>query len=156
MFTFIIHLRVSYTLAHCTMFIAKGLFIKEQLLFSIMNNMKGHASIQDGCMLWILMVKWYIHNTDAKCRKTMRIPHICGTTFGHIGETCTEKFHYDGFWCRLIFNHLTLATFLRKVKWLKYRSHAIRNEQQTCSWSYILMCSSINVVASSGLIYIQK
>ena len=30
------------------MFIAKGLFIKEQLLFSIMNNMKGHASIQDG------------------------------------------------------------------------------------------------------------
>ena len=57
MFTFIIHFRVSYTLAHCTMFIAKGLFIKEQLLFSIMNNMKGHASIQDGM---------YVMNIDGK------------------------------------------------------------------------------------------
>ena len=57
MFTFIIHFRVSYTLAHCIMFITKGLFIKEQLLFSIMNNMKGHASIQDGM---------YVMNTDGK------------------------------------------------------------------------------------------
>ena len=48
MFTFIIHFRVLYTLAHCIMFVARGLFIKEQLLFSIMNNVKGHASIGDG------------------------------------------------------------------------------------------------------------
>ena len=27
------------------------------------------------------------HNTDAKCHKTKRIPHMCGTAFGHIGET---------------------------------------------------------------------
>ena len=47
-FTFIIHFRVPYTLAHCAMFVAKELFIKQQLLFSIMNNMKGHASIQNG------------------------------------------------------------------------------------------------------------
>ena len=48
MFTFIIHFRVLYTLARCIMFVARGLFIKEQLLFSIMNNIKGHASIEDG------------------------------------------------------------------------------------------------------------
>ena len=48
MFSFIIHFRVLYTLAHCKTFVARWLFIKEQLLFSIMNNMKGHASIQDG------------------------------------------------------------------------------------------------------------
>ena len=48
MFTFIIHFRVSYTLAKLHKFVAKGLFIEEQLLFSIMNNMKGHASIRDG------------------------------------------------------------------------------------------------------------
>ena len=96
-----------------------------------MNNMKGHASIQDGCMLWILMVIWYIHNTDAKCRKTKRIPHKCGTTFGHIGETRMENSIMMDFEVFLILNHLTLATFLRKVKWLKYRSQAIRNEQQT-------------------------
>ena len=23
--------------------------------------------------------------------------HLCGTAFGHIGETCMEKFHSDGF-----------------------------------------------------------
>ena len=27
----------------------------------------------------------------------MRIPHMCGTTFGHIGETRMEKFHNDRF-----------------------------------------------------------
>ena len=84
-----------------------------------------------GCMLWILMVIWYIHNTDAKCRKTKRIPHKCGTTFGHIGETRMENSIMMDFEVFLILNHLTLATFLRKVKWLKYRSQAIRNEQQT-------------------------
>ena len=93
-----------------------------------------------GCMLWILMVIWYIHNNDAKCRKTKRIPHMCGTAFGHIGEIRMEKFHNDEFWSHLIMNHLTLATFIRKVKWLKYCSQAIRNEQQTYSRSYILMC----------------
>ena len=54
MFTFISHFRVFYTLA-----IAQCLLqnIKEQLLFSIMNNMKGHASIQDGM---------YVMNIDGK------------------------------------------------------------------------------------------
>ena len=48
MFTFIIHFRVLYTLAHRIMFVARGLFVKEQLFFNIMNNIKGHASIKDG------------------------------------------------------------------------------------------------------------
>ena len=140
MFTFIIHFRVLYTLAHCIMFVARGLFIKEQLLFSIMNNIRAMLPSRMGCMLWILMVIWYIRNTDTKCRKTKRIPHMCCTAFDHIGETRMEKFHNDGFWSCLIMNHLTLATLLRKVNWLKYHSQAIRNEQQTYWWSYILMC----------------
>ena len=37
-FIFIIHFRVLYTLAYCIMIIAKGLFVKEQLLFIVMNN----------------------------------------------------------------------------------------------------------------------
>ena len=32
MFTFIIHFRVSYTLAHCTMFVAKELFIETTIV----------------------------------------------------------------------------------------------------------------------------
>ena len=81
-----------------------------------MNNMKGHASIQDGCMLLILMLISDIHNTDAKCRKTKRIPHKCGTTFGHIGETHMENSIMMDFEVFFILNHLTPATFLRKVK----------------------------------------
>ena len=131
---------VSYTLAHCIRYLVRVLFIRELLMFDVMNNIRAIFSLWMRCMLWILIVIWYIHNTDAKCRKTKRIPHMCGTAFGHIGETRMEKFHNDGFWSRLIMNHLTLATFLRKVKWLKYRSQAIRNEQRTYWWSYILMC----------------
>lgn len=93
--------------------------------------MKGHASIQDGMYVMNIDGTWYIHNTDAKCRKTMRIPHMCDTVFGHIGETRMENSIMMDFEVFLILNHLTLATFLRKVKWLKYRSQAIRNEQQT-------------------------
>ena len=121
------------------MFVARVLFIKEQLLFRIMNNIRAILPSSMERMLWILIVIWYIHNTEAKCRKTKGIPHMCGTVFGHIGETRMEKFHNDGFWGCLIMNHLTFATFLRKVKWLKYHSQAIRNEQRTYWWSYILM-----------------
>jgi hypothetical protein len=40
--------RVSYTLALCIRYFARRLFIRELLMFGVMNNMKGHASIQDG------------------------------------------------------------------------------------------------------------
>ena len=52
-FIFIIHLRVLYTLAHCIMFIARGLFIREQLMFGVMN--KGHTFI---------MNEMYVMNID--------------------------------------------------------------------------------------------
>ena len=104
-----------------------------------------------GCMLWILMVIWYIHNTDAKCRKTKGIPHMCGTAFGHIGETRMEKFHYDGFWSHLIKNHLTLATFLRKCEVTKipFTGHKERATNLLVIIHFDV-CSPINVVASSG------
>ena len=68
------------------------------------------------CMLWILMIKLNIHNTDAKCRKTKKY-HICvALHFSHIGETSMENFHSDEFWSHLIENHLTLANFVQLVK----------------------------------------
>ena len=65
-----------------------------------------------GCMLWILMEIWYIHNTDAKCRKTKRIPHVCGNAFGHIGETRMENsimMDFEVIWFWIIWH---LQTFL--------------------------------------------
>ena len=121
LFIFVIHYRVLHTLAHCIRYLARRLIIRELLMFSVMNNIRAILPSSMGHMLWILMVIWYIHNTDAKC----------GTTFGHIGETRMENSIMMDFEVFLILNHLTLATFFRKVKWLKYRSQAIRNEQQT-------------------------
>ena len=108
-----------------------------------------------GYMLWILMVIWYIHNTNTKCRKTKRIPHMCGTGFGHIGETRMENSIMMDFEVILILNHLTLATFLRKVKWLKYRSQAIGTNNKLISDHTFVVCSPISVV-SGGFIYLQK
>ena len=62
------------------------------------------------------MIELNIYNTDAKCRKTKRTPHMCGTAFSHIEETRMEKFHSDGFWSHMIVNYLTLATFVQIVK----------------------------------------
>ena len=54
----------------------------------------------------------HIHNTDAKCRKTKRIPHKCGTTFGHIGETRMENsimMDFEVVWFSIIW-HLQLSS----------------------------------------------
>ena len=44
-FSFIIHFRVSHTLALCIRYLARRLFIRELLMFSIMNKHKGHTFI---------------------------------------------------------------------------------------------------------------
>ena len=62
------------------------------------------------------MIELNIHNTDAKCRLTKGIPHMCGTTFSHIGETRMQKFYSDGFWSHMITDHLTLAATVQIVK----------------------------------------
>ena len=76
------------------------------------------------------MIGLNIHNTDAKCQKTKNFTYVCGNAFSHIGETHMGKLHSDGFQSHMIMNHLTLATFIQIVKELKYRSQAIKNEQQ--------------------------
>ena len=47
----LIHFRVLYTLAHCIMFVARRLFIKEQLLFGVMNNIRAILPLSMRCML---------------------------------------------------------------------------------------------------------
>ena len=76
---------------------------------------------------------------------------MCGTAFGHIGETRMEKFHYDGFQSHLIMNHLTLATFLRKseVTKIPFTGHKERATNLLVIIHFDV-CSPINVVASSG------
>ena len=52
-FIFIIHFRVLHTLAHCIKDIARRLFVRELLMFSVMN--KGHTFI---------MNEMYVMNID--------------------------------------------------------------------------------------------
>ena len=44
-FIFIIHFRVLHTLAHCIKYLARRLFIRELLMFGVMN--KGHTFIMN-------------------------------------------------------------------------------------------------------------
>ena len=108
-------------------------------------------------MLWILMVIWYIHNTDTKCRKTKEnTTHVWHCILSH-WRNPHGKFHYDGFWSRLILNHLTLATFLQKseVTKIPFTGHKER-AMNLLVIIHFDVCSPINVVASSGFYLSSK
>ena len=59
-FIFIIHHRVLYTLAHCIRYLARRLFIRELLMFDVMNNIRAILSLWMRCMLWILIIILYL------------------------------------------------------------------------------------------------
>src|SRR3989337_176606 len=103
------------------------------------------------------MVIRYIHNTDAKCRKTKRIPHKCGTAFGHIGETRMEKSIMMDFEVFFDFESSDTCNFPPKsgVTEIPFTGHKERATNLLVIIHFDV-CSLINVVASSGFICLQK
>ena len=82
---------------------------------------------------------------------------MCGTAFGHIGETRMEKFHYDGFWKSFDFESSDTCNFPPKseVTEIPFTGHKERATNLLVIIHFDV-CSSINVVASGGFIYLLK
>ena len=57
---FIIHYRVLHTLALCIRYLARRLFIRELLMFGVMNNIRAILSLWMRCMLWIMILIYYL------------------------------------------------------------------------------------------------
>ena len=82
---------------------------------------------------------------------------MCGTAFGHIGETRMEKFHNDGFLKSFDYESSDTCNFPPKseVTEIPFTGHKERATNLLVIIHFDV-CSSINVVASSGFIYLQK
>jgi hypothetical protein len=82
---------------------------------------------------------------------------MCGTAFGHIGETRMEKFHYDGFLKSFDYESSDTCNFPPKseVTEIPFTGHKERATNLLVIIHFDV-CSPINVVAGSGFIYLQK